>query len=28
VDVWVIPTNEEWIVARAVAEWLATGAGR
>jgi acetate kinase len=28
VDVWVIPTNEEWIVARAVAEWLASGTGR
>jgi acetate kinase len=27
VDVWVIPTNEEWIVARAAAEWLAAGAG-
>ena len=24
VDVWVIPTNEEWIVARAVADWLAS----
>ena len=28
VDVWVIPTNEEWIVARAVAEWVAAGERR
>jgi acetate kinase len=28
VDVWVIPTNEEWIVARAVSTWIAAGAGR
>jgi acetate kinase len=28
VDVWVIPTNEEWIVARAVSTWLAASAGR
>jgi len=28
VDVWVIPTNEEWIVARAVRRWLDGGKGR
>jgi acetate kinase len=28
VAVWVIPTNEEWIVARAVSEWLAAGRRR
>jgi acetate kinase len=28
VEVWVIPTNEEWIVARAVSTWLTASAGR